>query len=130
MNSVELAGRLVRDPEGSGNVVTFILAVDRNGKDKGADFPRVVAFNKTAEIVSKYFKKGRLVEIQGRIMTGSYDGKNGTVYTTDVCANEVRVLDWNDQKSVKPEPEPKKVPEPESEPTQESFEALDEDVPF
>lgn len=126
MNSVELTGRLVRDPDKHNNSVSFVLAVDRNGKDAGADFPRVVVFNKTAEIVSKYFKKGRLVEIQGRIMTGSYEGKNGTVYTTDVCATDVKVLDWNDQKSVKAEPEPERVPEPK----QTSFEEIDEDVPF
>ena len=124
MNSVELAGRVVRDPEQHNSAVSFTIALDRNGKDAGADFPRVVAFGKTGEIVSKYFKKGRLVEIQGSIMTGSYEGKNGTVYTTDVRANEVKVLDWNDQKSVKAEPEPERVPK------QTSFERIDEDVPF
>ena len=124
MNSVELIGRLTRDPENHKGCVSFTIAVDRNGKDAGADYPRIVTFNKTAEIVEKYFKKGRLVSVQGRIRTSSYEGKNGMVYTTDVVGDDVRVLDWGSKKSAE---EPKQEEQPEA---PAEFEAIDEDVPF
>lgn len=102
MNSVELIGRLTRDPEvryTSGSnmaVATFSLAIDRPvkaGEQKQTDFPRITVFGKEAETIEKYIKKGRLVAIQGRIQTGSYQNRNGdTVYTTDVVANRVEFL--------------------------------------
>jgi len=123
MNSVELVGRVVRDPEVRGKCTSFTLAVDRENKDAGADFPRVVAFGKTAEIVQKNFKKGRVVSVEGKIMTGSYEGRNGKVYTTDVMATDVRVIVWEDKPK---QEEPVYVPEPK----QMDFAAIDEDVPF
>lgn len=104
MNSVELIGRLTRDPEvryTSGSqqaVATFTIAIDRpqrEGQEKQADFPRITVFGKQAESCEKYLKKGRLVAVQGRIQTGSYQNKDGeTVYTTDVVANRVEFIDW------------------------------------
>ena len=103
MNNVVLIGRLTRDPEvryipeSQMAVATFTLAVDRAGKDKGADFPRITCFGKTAELVERFMSKGRLVGIQGRIQTGSYKNKEGaTVYTTDVVADRVEFLDRGD----------------------------------
>lgn len=127
MNSVELVGRLTRDPEAKGSAMSFSLAVDRRGKDAGADYPRVVTFGKTAEIVSKYFKKGRLVSVQGSIRTGSYQNRKGeTVYTTDVVGDDVRIIDWN-----MPKEEPKEEPKAEQQmATPDAFEEIDEDVPF
>ena len=122
MNCVELVGRLVRDPDVRPKVTSFTLAVDRDKKEEGADFPRVVCFGDRAEMVAKSYKKGMLVEVQGKITTGSYEGKYGTVYTTDVRAEHVYVLEWNGK--AKPT-EAKPV-----EPKQERFAALDEDVPF
>lgn len=134
MNSVELIGRLIRDPEvkyTSGSqmaVTTFIIAIDRpkkQGEKKETDFPRITVFGKQAETCEKYLKKGRLVAIQGRIQTGSYTNKHDeTVYTTDVVANRVEFID-NGNAAPKEEP----APEP-AEPQQQSFEAIDEDVPF
>ena len=135
MNSVELVGRLVRDPEirytsDQKAVAKFVMAVDRDGqKDADGkrikDFPRITAFGMQAETVEKYGKKGKLVDVQGRIQTGSYQNKKGeTVYTTDVIARSVEILEWDN----KPKPE-QSQPKPEQ--TQEdAFEALDEDVPF
>lgn len=123
MNSVQLVGRLVRDPEVRGKCTSFTLAVDRESKDAGADFPRIVAFGKTAEIVQKNFKKGRIVSVEGKIMTGSYEGRNGKVYTTDVMATDVRVIVWGDAPKAEPEPI-------QPEPRQMDFAAIDEDVPF
>ena len=123
MNSVELIGRLTRDPEtrytsAQTAVCNFTLAIDRPVKDgeKQADFPRVIVFGKQAENCEKYLKKGRLVAVQGRIQTGSYQNKQGdTIYTTDVVANRVEFLEWT---------------EPKKEPKQESFEQVEEDIPF
>ena len=94
MNSVELIGRLARDPDirqgQTSSVATFTLAVDRNDKDKNTDFPRVVCFGNTANFVGQYLKQGRLISVQGRLQTGSYTNKKGdTVYTTDVVAYKV-----------------------------------------
>lgn len=97
MNSVILIGRLTKDPEttytNSGTAVTrFTLAVDGFKKDD-TDFIRITCFAKTAELVEKYLGKGRQVAVEGRIQTGSYDGKDGNkVYTTDVIANRVEFI--------------------------------------
>ena len=107
MNSVELIGRLVRDPEvryTSGSqmaVATFSIAIDRpqkEGQQKQTDFPRITVFGRQAETCEKYLKKGKLVAIQGRIQTGSYTDKNGEKqYTTDIVANRVEFIDWGDK---------------------------------
>lgn len=144
MNSVELIGRLTKDPEvryTSGSqmaVATLTVAIDRpsdkNGQ-KQTDFPRVIVFGKQAENCEKYLKKGRMIAVQGRIQTGSYKNKDGdTVYTTDVAANRIEFIDWGDSKSDKDKQEQNKSEnnEPENnEPVQEEdFEEMDEDVPF
>ncbi len=124
MNSVQLIGRLTKDPEvryakDNMAVATFAVAIDR-GKDKGADFPRVTVFGKQAENCEKYLHKGLLVGIQGRIQTGSYTNKNGDkVYTTDVIADRVEFLEWaksNDQK------------QPEQQ--QFGFQPVEDNIPF
>ena len=99
MNTVSLCGRLVRDPETKMTssdlmIASFTLAVDRKGKDKGADFIPCKAFGKTAETIAQYVKKGSMIGITGRIQTGSYDAKDGTKrYTTDVMVNEFYFLE-------------------------------------
>ena len=85
-------GRLVADPTikntENTTVANYTLAIDRFGKDKGADFIRCVCFGKTADFAEHYLKKGMKVAIEGRIQTGSYTDRNGNkVYTTDVIVN-------------------------------------------
>lgn len=107
MNSVVLIGRLTRDPEvrytqGQMAIASFNLAIDRiqRGDEKKTDFPRITVFGKQAENCEKYLAKGRLVAVQGRIQTGSYQNKDGvTVYTTDVVADRVEFLEWGDRPS-------------------------------
>lgn len=91
MNSVQLTGRLTRDPEvnysnGGTTVARFTLAVNRRFTQENgptADFIRCVAFGKTAEFIEKYFRKGRKMDLNGRIQTGSYENQEGQkVYTT------------------------------------------------
>ena len=85
-------GRLTADPTirntDSTTVANYTLAIDRYGKDAGADFIRCVCFGKTADFAEKYLKKGVKIAIEGRIQTGSYTNKEGAkVYTTDVVVN-------------------------------------------
>lgn len=111
MNSVVLIGRLTKDPETrytSGTqmaVCTFTVAIDRiakQGEEKKTDFPRVTVFGKQAENCEKFLKKGRLVGVQGRLQTGSYQNKDGQmVYTTDVVADRVEFLEWADKEEPK-----------------------------
>ena len=97
MNKVILMGRLTKDPEvnttANGNTIArFNLAVDRRYKSDGqptADFPSIVAFNKTAEFVEKYIHKGMKIALEGRIQTGNYDKDGVKHYTTDVIADSV-----------------------------------------
>lgn len=98
INSVNLTGRLTRDPDvrytdGGTSIARFTLAVDRRFKQDGgptADFPSCVAFGKTAEFIERYFHQGMKLELTGRIQTGSYTNKDGAkVYTTDVIAEQV-----------------------------------------
>lgn len=106
MNCVQLIGRLTKDPEtryipqGETAVANFTLAVDRPmAKEKTADFIRIVAFGKTAELCERFLVKGRLVGIQGRIQTGSYKTQSGeTRYTTEVYADRVEFLEWGEKK--------------------------------
>lgn len=99
MNSVSLVGRLTRDPElreGTTSVARFSVAIDRgkdkDGNDRGTDFPNIVVFGKQAESCAKYLEKGRQVAIQGRIQTGSYEKDGKKIYTTDVVADRVEFL--------------------------------------
>lgn len=92
LNCVILMGRLTADPEirqtDSTTVASYTLAVDRIGKDKGADFIRCKAFGASADFAEKYLKKGLKIAVKGRISTGSYTNKEGQkVYTTDVIVD-------------------------------------------
>lgn len=107
MNSVSLVGRLTRDPDvryGAASqmaVARFSIAIDRgkdrNGEDRGADFPNIVCFGKTAELAERYLGKGRLVAVTGRIHTDSYEKDGRKVYTTEVYADRVEFLDRGDR---------------------------------
>ncbi|SFU57748.1 single-stranded DNA-binding protein [Butyrivibrio sp. INlla21] len=104
MNKVTLVGRICREIDvrtGQGEnstVARFSIAINRKFKNKegqyDADFPSVIAFGKTAEFIGKYFTKGMMIGIVGRIQTGSYVNKDGvTVYTTDVVADEAEFVE-------------------------------------
>ncbi|WP_333685678.1 single-stranded DNA-binding protein, partial [Enterocloster lavalensis] len=102
MNSVQLVGRLTRDPDvrytdGGTTVARFTLAVDRRFKKDGgdeADFISCVAFGKTAEFLEKWFRKGQHLGLTGRIQTGSYVNQEGTkIYTTDVVTENVEFVE-------------------------------------
>lgn len=103
MNKAILIGRLTKEPEtrytqtNNIQVTSFTLAVNRRFSKEGeqqADFINIVAWNKTAEFVSKYFRKGQQVAVVGRIQTRNYDDNNGVKhYVTEVIAEEVYFAD-------------------------------------
>lgn len=108
MNSVQLLGRLTRDPDvryaDSGSTIArFSLAVDRRFKQEGgetADFINCIAFGKTAEFIEKYFTKGLKIALNGRIQTGSYTNKdNVKVFTTDVVVENVEFAESKNNNS-------------------------------
>ena len=112
MNKVVLMGRLTRDPDvryTSNNtlVASFSLAVNRRfvrqGEERQADFINIVAWDKTGEFCSKYFKKGQQVGIIGRIQTRNYDDKDGKkVYVTEVIAEEAYFADTRREAEANP----------------------------
>ena len=101
MNTVNLLGNLVADPELRGqnsNVANFRIAVQRPFKNKQTneyetDFITCVAFGKTAEIIANNFKKGNKIGVTGSIQTGSYEKDGQRVYTTDVAVNQVTFVE-------------------------------------
>lgn len=95
MNTVQLLGRLARDPEfyapktkDGTAVCRFTLAVQRDKET--ADFISCTAFGQTAEVIDQHCRKGQRIAVTGRIQTGSYTSKDGdTIYTTDVIINRL-----------------------------------------
>ncbi len=102
MNIAILIGRLTADPElrhtpNDIPVTTFCLAIDRpykSGEEKQTDFINVTAWRKTAEFVTKYFKKGQRAEVVGSIQTRKYTDKDGKPRTAfEVVADNVHFVD-------------------------------------
>ena len=99
LNKVILQGRLTKNPEmkitSSGvSVAKTTIAVDRSyvkqGEERKTDFINVTAFSKTADFFGKYFKKGQMALIVGKIQTDSFDSQEGKkIYTTDIIIDEI-----------------------------------------
>ena len=133
MNKVILLGRLTADPElryTSGTnipVCRFRLAVDRPyqmaGEDRQADFFNIVAWRNTAEFISKYFRKGVRVLVEGSLRNNDYQDSNGIKhYSMEVQAERVYFADGKvGQAQEVSQPEPEK----------DGFDPLDsDDLPF
>ena len=129
MNQVILTGRITKDIDvkytaSQMAVVRFSHALDggkdKDGKDKGADFPNCIAFGKTAEALERFSGKGLRVSVIGHLQTGSYEKSDGQkVYTTDVIVDRLEIIDWNTNATQgRAEIEPN------------DFAAVDEDIPF
>ena len=103
INSVNLTGRLTRDPElrvsqSDIAIGNFTLAVNRNFTDRNgerqADFINCVAFKKTAELLKQYVSKGSQIGVTGRLQSRSYENKEGQrVYVTEVVVENLVFLD-------------------------------------
>ena len=95
LNRITIMGRMTRAPEirhtESGKAVAnFTLAVDRDHNREETDFIDVVAWNGTAEFVSKYFRKGSAAIVSGRLQMRKYEAKDGTNRTAyEIVADNV-----------------------------------------
>lgn len=135
MNKVLILGRLTKDPVVNYTpqqmaVAKFSLALnrgkDKDGNDKGADFPNCTAFGRVAENIERFSGKGLRIEIEGHLHTDKYEAKDGhTVYTTEVIVDRYEIIDWKNSGQQGGSQEPI---QPES--PYDSFQAIDEDVPF
>lgn len=108
-NIAIIEGRLTSDIElqTSKNDKTyckFSVAVDEGfGEEKRTNFISCVAWNKTAEFVSKYFSKGKLIGVEGTILTGSYEKDGKKIYTTDIVVKNVHFVgNKNDNQAQEP----------------------------
>lgn len=106
INRVILVGRLTKNPEirktpNGASICKFTLAVSRKVKAQGqpdADFISCVAWNKTADLMYQYLKKGSLIGIDGRLQTGKFTNNNGeTIYTCDVMVESLQFLDKKEE---------------------------------
>lgn len=103
MNKVQILGRLTKDPElrttSTGrSVARFTLAVDKRyskNQNKQANFISVVAWGRSGEVISQYFRKGHRIAIDGYLDTSTYDDKNGNrVYRTDVIVENFDFIEY------------------------------------
>lgn len=129
MNSVQIIGRLTKDPEvrytNSAEplaIARYTIAVDRGDK-KNTDFINCVALGKSGSFAEKYLHKGMKIAVEGRIQTGSYTDKDGNKrYTTDVLVNRHEFV------------ESKKEEAPSNAPDNESFmnipDSISDEIPF
>ncbi len=113
INRVVLVGRITKDPilrktQSGMSVASFTVACNRRfsgSQEQSADFISCTAWNKTADFMQQYVKKGALIGVEGRIQTGSYDDQSGRrVYTTDVVCESVQLLE--SKNSTRPEGQP------------------------
>lgn len=104
VNKVILLGNVGNEPElrqipNGGAVVNFSLATSESWKDKNTgnqetrtEWHRVVAFNRLAEIIAEYVKKGSQIYIEGQLRTRKWDKDGVTQYSTEVVASEMQIL--------------------------------------
>lgn len=126
MNSVHIIGRITKDlevkatPTGK-SVLNFTVAIPRFRKDDGADFANCVAWNKTAENMGRFLKKGDRISVTGKLQSRTYEDKDKKkIYVTEILAEEVEFL------------EPKRAEDPaEAIPSTDGFTDVNpDDLPF
>lgn len=154
LNRVQLIGNLTRDPElrytpNGTAVCSFGLATNRawttesGEKHEEAEFHRIVAWNKLAELCSQFLVKGRKVYLEGRLSTRNFTAQDGTAKSiTEIVISDMILLDSKKQESdieeeVEKSEEPKeekktskKKEEPEESSSDENEEINPDDIPF
>jgi len=155
VNKVILIGNLGQDPEikstaAGASIANFSVATSESWKDKNTgqqvektEWHRVVAFNRLAEIIGQYVKKGSKIYIEGSLRTRKWQDKEGKDhYTTEVVANEMQMLDgrgagggmnasagdYNPSTQAQSTPS-RNAPAPASGPAG-GFDSFDDDIPF
>ncbi|WP_064616394.1 single-stranded DNA-binding protein [Streptobacillus moniliformis] len=98
MNYVSLLGRLTKDPEvqytGTGKAyLRFSIAVQRDSNREEVDFINCVAWEKRAETIGQYFKKGERILVQGKIMTSTYEKNGEKRFNTDVLVSRIGFIE-------------------------------------
>ena len=139
-NLVVLTGRLTADPElkttANGiSVTTFSIAVDRryrSGEERQTDFINIVAWRQSAEFITKYFKKGSMIGIEGSIQTRRYQDKNGNNRTAfEVVANNVQFVETKrDSSASVTDSEPASFSNAGVDDFADLGDATDDDLPF
>lgn len=143
LNHVSIMGRLARDPElrtttSGKSVVSFTIATDRNRKDANGqnqtDWIRMTAWEKTAEFICKYFQKGSMIAIDGRLQSKTYQDKNGNNRTDmEVVVEEVNFVGAKSDSNTDSNAQPAARQQPTAQPqTAPKFEDVsdDPDIPF
>jgi len=132
MNRVILIGRLTKDPEirtsGNYTIASFSIAVDRKFKRDGepeADFFNCTAFNKTAEFVEKYCKKGTKMVVEGRVQNDNYEKDGVKHYGVKIMVDS---LEFAESKSASSTPSTKV--EVTGDEFVDAASALTEELPF
>ena len=122
INKVILVGNVGNDPEcregSSGAIANLSIATSETWKDKNTgeqqertEWHRIVFFNRLAEVVRDYVKKGTKIYLEGRLQTRSYEQDGVQKYSTEIVANEMQMLDSkNGSASEAPQPKPGKKP--------------------
>ncbi len=138
-NLVVLTGRLTADPElkttANGlSVTTFSIAVDRryrSGEERQTDFINIVAWRQTAEFITKYFKKGNLIGIEGSIQTRRYQDKNGNNRVAfEVVVNNVQFVESKRDNAPVSEGEPASFSNADIDDFTAVDDSADSDLPF
>lgn len=142
INKAILMGRLVADPElkqTTNNIAVckFTIAINRpfvpkDGGEKQSDFINIVVWRNTAELVSKYFSKGKMIVVEGALRNNNYTDKDGVKhYTIEVHADNVSFGgDKKDDAGQKPKQQQEQTKEGVPNFDLSEFEELDGDVPF
>lgn len=132
LNKSVLMGRIGQSPElkttpGGAEVVSFNLAVQRDYNKDITDWITIVAWNGTATFISKYFKKGDLICLEGSIQTRNYEDSQGKkVYVTEVVADKAHFVGGKNEANAEPSSTQKPaMPKADFEEAQDS-----DDLPF
>lgn len=100
MNSINLIGRLTADPElkytSKDKKAAVNFSVAYNASEEHVDFFNVVAYDKTAETICKYVKKGNQIGITGRLSTRTYEVESGKRTVTEIIANSITLIGSKD----------------------------------
>lgn len=146
MNKVILMGRLTKDPEirytGTGEpiaIARYTIAVNRPYKKDGqtqADFINVVSYRKAAEFIEKYFKKGQMIAIVGRLQVRSWDDSEGKRHwSTEVITDEIHFAGGKNENGAGTQAAPAAPQTSPAAPTDSGFYPVDpsiedDDLPF
>ena len=147
VNKVILVGNVGNDPEvrymPNGNAVANIsIATSDSWKDRNTgeqqertEWHRVVFFNRLAEIVEQYVKKGTKLYLEGRLQTRSYEQDGVKKYSTEIVANEMQMLDsrgatGSNQEFGDQSNSPTSPPQDSEQQASANFDNFDDDIPF